>query len=225
MNGSKEYKIRFEKAVAEFMDGRVDWTSIVSSALAKPIGEYKEQTRISDDEEAWMWISEKDLTDSLESYHVDRDDQAGEGVEDEMREITNDFDRFINVKSGLDGVVFDEEDGSDDDSDEDMPIEFDGDRYIAALKALCEERKEDGDGEEKVAGTEEEETMEEYMQALDNELGSSKTVGETFGDNLDENGEVDVSINLLRNIVTSSLDQSDTGEFGPFDGILQGMNR
>lgn len=202
----------------------------MSLALSKSIGECKEEAPIKEDDDAWMWISEKDLTDKLqESYQVDREEQDG-GVEDEMREITADFDKFINVKSGLDGVVFDEESEEEEESDDDAPIEFDGDRYIATLKAMCEDRKEEveeDEGSDEGEGSDEdkEETLAEYMQAMDNELGSSKTVGETFGDALDENGDVDVSINLLKNIVTSSLDQSDTGEFGPFDGILRGINR
>jgi hypothetical protein len=223
IEGSKEYRARFDRAVEEFMEGRVDWKEVVGPGLGKPTQEYKEVESGKDDEEAWMWISEEELNSTLKEGYSGEKKEGG--VEDEMREITGDFDRFINVESGLDGVVFEEED-----SDDDAPIEFDGDRYIATLKAMCEEKKEVASDDRGAEGedasnsdSDDEETIEDYMKSMDTELGDSKTVGETFGDTLDENGEVDVSINLLRNIVTSSIDQSNTGEFGPYDSILQGM--
>ncbi|KAI9312921.1 SGT1 protein-domain-containing protein [Dichotomocladium elegans] len=245
--GSKMYKELLEKAQKQFEKDWVHDTgsnpSLAAAALRATIDEvlfdYSDdrlqallaaREKETEDDESWMHIDPKQLEEMLMQRMGRMQEQMAEesmeGVD--LDRMMGQFEKFLEgSKSGVDGVEFPGLES--DDEDEDVPISFDMERFMSILRgpigglpshASAPEEEEQIRPKEPSAEKEKAQALEEMMQEMDLEINSHEKIGASFAreDEEDEDAPVDVSLNLVKNVLESF--KSQQGQPGPVGNIL-----
>ncbi|KAI8147285.1 SGT1 protein-domain-containing protein [Fennellomyces sp. T-0311] len=188
-----------------------------------------------EDSDDWMNVDPQQLEELLNQRmgqvqngmleEIEREineDELGAGVD--LDKMMAQFEKFIEgSKSGVEGVDFpgeeeeeDDEDDSDEyeDEDENTALSFDTERFMSILKGALGPLP--GDSQEK---EEREQEEEDVIGQMDQEINAQEKLGGSFAkENDDLDAPVDVSLNLVKNILESY--KSQQGLPGPAGSIL-----